>query len=93
MVRTPTIATIQYSPGPMPSDLPPSAQRYLEEELGKIAVAIQRLAEGHIDVTYAPPLKPRAGDIRYADGTQWNPGSGRGLYLHNGMNWSWFGGE
>jgi len=91
MVRNPSISTIQYSPGPVPSN-PTAIPAYLEEEFNKIAVAVQRLADGHIDVTYAPPTKVRQGDIRYADGTLWDPGSGHGLYVYNGMVWSWFGG-
>jgi len=27
------------------------------------------------------PAKPRTGQIYFADGTQWNPGSGEGIYL------------
>jgi len=28
--------------------------------------------------------KPRAGDIRYADGSDWNPGgTGEGIYFYN----------
>jgi hypothetical protein len=26
--------------------------------------------------------------VRYADGTNWNPGAGKGLYLYNGTAWT-----
>ena len=32
--------------------------------------------------------KPRDGDIRYADGTNWNPGSGAGIYAYVGGAWT-----
>lgn len=34
-------------------------------------------------IRYVTPEKPRAGQVEYADGTQWNPGSGEGLYRFN----------
>lgn len=36
-------ALIPYKPAPPPSDLPPSAQRYLDDELNRIAVILQAL--------------------------------------------------
>jgi hypothetical protein len=33
------------------------------------------------------PPKPRRGTIAYADGTNWNPGSGEGPYYFNGTSW------
>ena len=44
----------------------------------------------------AQPARPELGSIYYADGTNWNPGSGEGLYLYNaarafvflGVNWA-----
>ena len=32
---------------------------------------------------HVEPTRPRKGDIRYADGTDWNPGSGEGIYFFN----------
>ena len=32
--------------------------------------------------TVGGPAKPRDGDIRYADGANWNPGSGQGIYVY-----------
>lgn len=36
--------------------------------------------------TTAPP-SPQDGDIYYADGTNWNPGGGRGLYFYKVSTW------
>lgn len=36
----------------------------------------------------AEPDRPRAGMVVYADGTNWNPGSGEGLYIYkSGGSW------
>ena len=80
-------AIAPYSPAPPPSDLPDSARRYLDEELHKIAGVLQGILSGgfKFDVSYAPPDKPRTPMIAYADGTQWNPGSGEGFYCFNSM--------
>lgn len=73
-----------YTPDPVPADLPDSARRYLDSELHRIAALLQLLLGGmHLDPLYAAPAKPRAGDIVYADGTRWNPGSGEGFYYLN----------
>ena len=32
----------------------------------------------------ATPAAPEEGDVYFADGTSWDPGSGKGLYLYNG---------
>ena len=33
------------------------------------------------------PAKPRTGETRLADGTNWNPGSGAGVYTYYGAAW------
>jgi hypothetical protein len=50
---------------------------------------INNMADGHIEVSYVEPERPRDGDIRYADGTDWNPNStGAGLYIYLTDTWS-----
>ncbi len=86
-MRTSSIATAAYTPGPLPSGA--NLARYLEEELNRIAAALSRLGDGTHPKTMVAPGKPRMGDIRYADGTgtNWNPWDGEGLYLFDGTNW------
>lgn len=86
MVRTPNGSGVTYTPGEPPSDAA-EMQRFLREELQRVSAAIAALAAGHLDKSHVAPAKPRDGDIRYADGTNWNPGSGRGIYAHNGIAW------
>ena len=74
--------SIKYSKSPVPSeaeDIP----SYLQTELDRISAIISNLADGHFDVSNVAPDKPRTGDIRYADGSNWNPGStGEGVYIY-----------
>lgn len=79
-----------YQPNDPPAD-PAQLQRFLREELARLKAAIDAVADGFAPVVYAPPAKPRAGMLRNADGTQWNPGSGAGLYRYNGSTWNFLG--
>ena len=36
---------------------------------------------------FAEPIKPRDGMTLFADGTEWDPGSGRGIYTYYGAAW------
>lgn len=40
-----------------------------------------------LETTYAVPAKPRNGELRYADGTSWDPGSGEGFYGYEAGAW------
>ena len=86
-MRTPNIKDVFYSPGIPPSD-PALYRAFLETELNKIRLAFELVAQGHLVKTYVAPTKPRDGDIRYAEGTSWNPGSGAGIYWYNGSAWA-----
>jgi len=90
MVRATNINTVQYGVGQIPDDAKDLPQ-FLTTELFKIKSAIDALAAGHLDKSYAAPAKPREGDIRYADGTTWNPGSGQGIYAYYGAAWHFLG--
>jgi hypothetical protein len=89
-MRTANISSIEYSPNQPPSN-PAELQRYLIDEFQRISAAINALSAGHLDKSYAAPEKPRDGDIRYADGVTYNPGSGVGIYYYNGSNWVFLG--
>ena len=40
-----------------------------------------------IPVLTAAPAKPQIGQIVFADGSNWNPNSGRGLYYYDTGGW------
>jgi|TARA_R100000742_G_C4234154_1_gene55094 hypothetical protein len=73
---------IRYTPSPVPDnteDIP----AYLRQEFERMSGIINNIADGHFDVSNVAPDKPRTGDIRYADGSNWNPGStGEGVYIY-----------
>lgn len=79
-----------YTPNDPPDD-PTQLKRYLQDEFERIALALQALSLGHLEETTSAPPKPRSGDIRYADGTLWNPGTGRGIYYFDGSVWKQLG--
>ena len=55
----------------------------LTNNLFAIQGILDSVQDGHLDVVFYEPDKPSQGDIRYADGTVWNPGSGEGIYFFN----------
>lgn len=58
---------------------------YIFRELDRINVALRTL---NLDQTFVAPTKPQDGDVRYADGTSWNPGgTGKGMYMFEGAAW------
>ena len=79
--------SVFYAPEPVPGE-PRDLQMYLQRELDKLHRVIELLALGHLDKTYVAPTKPRDGDIRYADGTSFNPvAGGEGVYAYYAGAW------
>ena len=76
----------RFRPEPPPRD-PEELPNYLEREMDRIANALEGIEEFRLPVLSRPPRRPRDGDIRYADGVNWNPGEGRGVYEY--VNGSW----
>ena len=76
-----------YSPANVPLDYDPV---FLREELKKISAAMQQLESPNIRLNQSntAPDKPQDGDVYNADGTNWNPGSGAGLYEYIGGSWN-----
>ena len=73
---------IRYAPAPVP-DKAEDIPTYLRQEFDRMSGIINNIADGHFDVSNVAPSKPRTGDIRYADGSNWNPGgTGEGVYIY-----------
>ena len=62
---------------------------WLREEFFRLASSLtdreDRLRLRKLNVE---PEKPREGDVVYADGTNWNPGSGSGVYVRGASSWT-----
>mgnify|MGYP001165635424 FL=1 len=78
--------SIRYTKSPVPSN-PEDIPAYLQAELDKISAVIGNIADGHFELSNVEPPKPREGDLRYADGTNWNPGQGNNFYYFDGTVW------
>lgn len=87
-MRETSIASLQLTLDDPPAD-PAQLQRHLREQNTKIMAAFSALAAGHLDRQHVAPAKPRDGDWRYADGTNWNPGAGKGFYRFDGDTNAW----
>ena len=80
------MSDIRYAKLPVPEN-PEELPSYLNDELRRISEVISNIADGHTDKSFVSVDKPRTGDKRYADGTNWNPGQGENLYYYDGTNW------
>lgn len=84
----------QYEPAAPPQDLEDVAAlgQYLFDELQKLAAAFNEYGAGELPVSNAEPERPRDGMLRYADGTNWNPGAGgEGIYAYYNSTWNRLG--
>lgn len=97
-------AIVPYKPAPPPTDLPPSAQRYLDDELNRIAAQLQGLQALAallpllqalpntktliLQPSIEPPAAPAMPALVFADGVSWDPGSGPGFYYWNMSVWT-----
>jgi len=63
------------------------AVRWVEDELRAVEDAQAETQELDLREIFREPERPRNGMIVQADGTQWNPGQGRGAYVY--LNGAW----
>jgi len=76
----------RYAPSAVPGIENVVLAEWLRRELRSIQSGFESVND--FDVLHAPPEKVKEGMVRYADGTDWNPGGGKGLYLYNGTTWA-----
>ena len=78
----------RWSPNPAPVK-PEELPDYLFSELNRLGDILFNLDTFRLESTHVDPAKPRDGDIRYADGTNWNPGSGgESIYAYFNNTWN-----
>lgn len=90
---------MKYSPSPVPTlseGLSPSEggsalsefiRGYLRQELEAIAQAMHAPDFLQLTKITVEPEKPRDGLTVLADGVEWDPGSGEGVYTYYGSAW------
>lgn len=77
-----------YTPSSMPAiTTVEELRRFLEEELQQLALRDNETTETYYRPVNRPPDKLREGLLAFADGTNWNPGAGAGLYEYRGGAW------
>ena len=63
-------------------------RNWVSRELLRVSNAFITAAQTtNIIILNAAPAKPQIGQVVFADGTNWNPGSGRGLYYYDTSGW------
>lgn len=76
-----------YTPSLVPSQYDPT---FFAEELEKISMALTELETPWVILSaqHEEPSKRKEGMVVNADGTDWDPGSGAGLYEYIGGSWN-----
>lgn len=75
-----------YTPEPTPAEV---SSEYIYREFLRISAEFVQIAEGrYFAPLAAAPAKPREGMIVVADGTNWNPGAGKGAYEYRSGGWA-----
>ncbi len=64
-----------------------SLWRYIDEELNLISREFSEMSTVELRPSNVEPAKPREGMLVYADGVNWNPGGGAGVYVYSGGTW------
>jgi len=79
---------MSYNPTIPPQD-PARLLEYLYDELLQISNILRMVEEGRfLPVLHVAPGRPREGMIAVADGVDWDPGAGKGLYEYDGAAWN-----
>ncbi len=77
-----------FLPQAPPEDLDEVTGEYLKRIFRDIAQNLETIADGRIiEKRHVAPPKPRDGMILYADGTDFDPGDGEGLYARVNGGW------
>ncbi len=83
---------MSYTPLPQPFNLSlPSIASWVAQEFLLISEAFSQPTILDLAQSNVEPERPRDGMIVYADGTNWNPGSGEGYYGYYNSTWNKLG--
>jgi hypothetical protein len=74
-----------YTPDSVPESAPSSLKAWLAEQLRRIANDLN--APRHLDLLRAQPARIYEGLVVAADGVNWNPGGGVGVYARQSGVW------
>jgi hypothetical protein len=78
----------EYVPEPSPPvNSVDELRSYLERELMQISRAFRETTTLELRPVYNEPARRVEGMIVFADGTEWDPGGGQGVYVYAGGVW------
>lgn len=76
-----------YQPKPLPVF---EGAESVQKELSDIGDVISNIQEGEaFEKRYTAPLRPKEGQIAFADGNRWDPGGGKGYYWYDADTKTW----
>lgn len=62
--------------------------RWVMDEFNRLSVRGNQVESVVFQELHVEPMKPRVGTVVFADGTDWDPGAGRGFYGYDGSGWN-----
>ena len=75
----------RYYPNAVPSEVNLGLLDWLRREFAAVFEGFE--GQWKLPVRTAPPERVEEGQLVYADGTAWNPGAGKGVYVWTGAAW------
>ncbi len=76
---------MKYVPQPIPFKVDDPLVGYVARELKSLSFIVN--GPTVFEKKTVEPAKPQDGQVEYADGVNWNPGSGAGLYYYKVSAW------
>ena len=70
---------------------PKELSAWVHRELQKISAVFEAALVRQVEFLHVEPIRLRKGMIRGADGTDWNPGAGQGVYAYYNGTWNKLG--
>lgn len=82
---------MKYRPEPLTSRDPAAILEWAVREFERLGDVINVKLDTQIEFLAVAPAKPREGLTVGADGTNWDPGSGKGIYTYYDSAWNKLG--
>lgn len=80
-----------YVPTPFQAKTVEELALYVQQELQRVNQAFILVLPATLQELHEEPQRPRTGLIALADGTDWNPGTGQGVYCYYNSTWNKLG--
>lgn len=73
------------------TDSVPKVLDFVQRELRRVSNSFEGTLSSELNELHVEPTKRRTGMIVLADGTDWNPGAGQGVYAYYNGAWNKLG--